>query len=159
MHVPILSSQTETQPILTLRHHGIWWCVYISRSLPISSLLLPVQIYSYSILGLGDACLTTTGRKARWQLILDWSKFVESILVGPKGKHFYGGKAKWNERCSVVSDSLRPYGLWNSPGQNTGAGSLPFSRGSSQSRDWTQVSHTSGGFFTSWATREAQWWW
>ena len=98
-------------------------------------------------------------RKARWQLILDWSKFVESILVGPKGKHFYGGKAKWNESCSVVSDSLRPYGLWNSPGQNTGAGSLPFSRGSSQSRDWTQVSHTSGGFFTSWATREAQWWW
>ena len=31
----------------------------------------------------------------------------------------------------------------------------PFSRGSSQPRDWTQVSHTAGGFFTSWATREA----
>ena len=33
---------------------------------------------------------------------------------------------------------------------------FPFSRGSSQPRDWTQVSHTAGGFFTSWATREAQ---
>ena len=33
---------------------------------------------------------------------------------------------------------------------------FPFSRGSSQPRDWTQVSHTEGGFFTSWATREAQ---
>ena len=26
---------------------------------------------------------------------------------------------------------------------------FPFSRGSSQPRDWTQVSHTAGGFFTS----------
>ena len=32
---------------------------------------------------------------------------------------------------------------------------FPFSRGSSQSRDRTQVSHTAGRFFTSWATREA----
>ena len=31
-----------------------------------------------------------------------------------------------------------------------------FSRGSSQPRDWTQVSHIAGIFFTSWATREAQ---
>ena len=29
---------------------------------------------------------------------------------------------------------------------------FPFSRGSSQPRDWTQVSHIVGGFFTSWAT-------
>ena len=33
-----------------------------------------------------------------------------------------------------------------------------FSRGSSQSRDWTQVSHIAGGFFTSWATREVHVW-
>ena len=30
---------------------------------------------------------------------------------------------------------------------------IPFSRGSSQLRDWTQVSHIAGEFFTSWATR------
>ena len=29
---------------------------------------------------------------------------------------------------------------------------IPFSRGSSQPRDGTQVSHIAGGFFTSWAT-------
>ena len=32
-----------------------------------------------------------------------------------------------SESCSVVSDSLRPHGLyspWNSPGQNIGVGSL-----------------------------------
>ena len=33
---------------------------------------------------------------------------------------------------------------------------FPFSRGSSQPRDRTQVSRIAGGFLTSWATREAQ---
>ena len=33
---------------------------------------------------------------------------------------------------------------------------IPFSRVSSQPRDWTQVSCTAGGFFTLWATREPQ---
>ena len=58
-----------------------------------------------------------------------------------------------------MSDSLPPYGLyslWNSPGQNTGVGTFPFSKGSPQYRDQTQVSLIAGGFFTSWATREAQ---
>ena len=31
---------------------------------------------------------------------------------------------------------------------------IPFSRESSQPRDWTQVSRIAGGFFTIWATRE-----
>ena len=37
-----------------------------------------------------------------------------------------------NESCSVVSDSLRPHGLyspWNSPGQNTGVGSRSLLQG------------------------------
>ena len=36
---------------------------------------------------------------------------------------------------------------------------FPFSRGSSQPRDWSQVFFIAGGFFTSWATREAQKYW
>ena len=41
-----------------------------------------------------------------------------------------------SESLSVVSNSFQPHGLypWNSPGQNTGVGSLSFSRGSSQPR-------------------------
>ena len=38
----------------------------------------------------------------------------------------------WNESRSVVSDSLRPHGLyspWNSPSQNTGLGSLSLLQG------------------------------
>ena len=68
------------------------------------------------------------------------------------------------ESCSIMSDSLWPHRLyrtWNSPGQNTGmcSFSFPFSRGSSQLRDWIQVFCIAGGFFTSWATREAQKYW
>ena len=36
---------------------------------------------------------------------------------------------------------------------------FPFSRGSSQPRNRTQVSHIAGGFFTSWATGQAQEYW
>ena len=64
----------------------------------------------------------------------------------------------WSENRSV-SDSLRPHGLyspWNSPFQNTGVDSFSLLQGSSQPRDRTQVSHIAGGFFTRWATREAQ---
>ena len=48
---------------------------------------------------------------------------------------------------------------WNSPDQNIGVGSFPFSRGSSQPRDRIQVSHIAGRFFISWATREALIYW
>ena len=63
-------------------------------------------------------------------------------------------KWKWNLLSCVQLFAI--YGLynpWNSPGQNTGI-AFPFCRGSSQPRDQTQVSHTAGGFFTIWATRE-----
>ena len=36
---------------------------------------------------------------------------------------------------------------------------FPFSRGSSQPWDWTQVSRIAGWFFITWATREAQEYW
>ena len=41
-------------------------------------------------------------------------------------------EGKGRESSSVVSDSLRPHGLyspWNSPGQNTGVGSLSLLQG------------------------------
>ena len=54
----------------------------------------------------------------------------------------------------IVSNTLRPNGLyspWNSPGQNNEV--------DNQLRDWTQLFHIAGGFFTSWATREDQEYW
>ena len=41
---------------------------------------------------------------------------------------------------------------WNSPGKNTGVGSHSFPRDSSQTRDWTQISHIAGRFFPVWTT-------
>ena len=63
---------------------------------------------------------------------------------------------------SVVSNSLQSCGLqsarllcpWDSPGKITGVGCIPFSRGSSQLRDWTQVSCIIGGFLIIWVTRK-----
>ena len=60
----------------------------------------------------------------------------------------------------VMTDSLRPHVAQQAP-QSMGIlqarilewVAMPSSRGSSQSRDWTQVSHIAGGFFTVWATR------
>ena len=61
------------------------------------------------------------------------------------------GEPLSEESRSVVSDSVTPwtvYGLLNSPGQNTGVGSLSLLQESSQPRDRTQVSHVAGGFFS-----------
>ena len=65
-----------------------------------------------------------------------------------------------SESRSVVSDSLRPLGLYTVHGilQVTVLELVTFlfPRASSPPRDQTYISHTAGGFFTSWATREAQ---
>ena len=66
---------------------------------------------------------------------------------------------------SVVSDPLWPHGLqptrflcpWVFSRQEDWNGiAMPSSRGSSQPRDWTQVSCIAGGSFTIWARRETQ---
>ena len=58
-----------------------------------------------------------------------------------------------------MSNSLQPHGLYTVHGILQARilewVAIPFSRGSSQPRDQTQVSCISGRFFTSWATREA----
>ena len=62
------------------------------------------------------------------------------------------------ESGSGVSDPLQLHGLfspWNSPGQNAGVGRLFLLQGVFP----TQVSCIAGGFFTNWATREAQEYW
>ena len=62
-----------------------------------------------------------------------------------------------SEDHSVVSDSLWYHGLYILQARILEWGAFPFSKGSSQHRDWTQVSSIAGGFFTSWAWwREAQ---
>ena len=58
----------------------------------------------------------------------------------------------------ILWDPMDLHSPWNSPGQNTGVGTLSLLQGIFPTRDWTHVSHIASGFFTSWATREAQKW-
>ena len=64
-----------------------------------------------------------------------------------------------SESCSVMSDSLLLHGLWNSPGQNTGVGSLSLLQGIFTTQGPNRGLRIVGRFFTSWATREAQEYW
>ena len=57
-----------------------------------------------------------------------------------------------SESRSIVSNSLRPHRLLQARILEWVA--FPFSRGSSQPKDRTQVSHTAGGFFTTMETQE-----
>ena len=91
------------------------------------------------------------------ELVMDVEAWHAAVHGVAKSRTQLSNWTKLNIMCvyesesrSVMSDSLRPLGLyspWNSPGQNTGVGSLSFSRGSSQPRDWTQVSHIAGGVY------------
>ena len=108
-----------------------------------------------------------------------WPPDVKRLI----GKDPYAGKNWGQEEKMVTKDEIVGWHLWLNehmsesctcpslcnPTDYTGHGILqtrilkwvvfPFSRGSSQPRDRTQVSWTAGGCFTSWATREAQGYW
>ena len=62
------------------------------------------------------------------------------------------GDLSESESRSVVFDCLRPHGLyspWNSPGQNTGVGSLSLLQGIFPTQELNPGLLHSGGFFTS----------
>ena len=67
------------------------------------------------------------------------------------------GEVKWSESCSVVSDSSWPHGLYsprNSPGQNTGAGSLSLLQGIFPTQGSNPGHQNHRQILYSWATRE-----
>ena len=57
----------------------------------------------------------------------------------------------WNPMDWGLQSSSCP---WDSEGNNMKWVDIPYSRGSSWPRNWTQVSYFAGRFFTIWATRE-----
>ena len=68
---------------------------------------------------------------------------LERNLLGRTVHRRKWKKMKFAQSCLTLWDPSP----WNSSGQNIGLATFPFSRGSSQPRDWTQASHTAGGFF------------
>ena len=99
---------------------------------------------------------------ARWVISLSSLKSIHPHHLDTKSCFCY---KCFQTKTSTVKVAQSCPTLWD-PMNYTVHGSLqarilqwaafPFSRGSSQPRDQTQVSHIAGGFFTSWATREVQ---
>ena len=122
------------------------------------------ELKTLIICGQGDKTWirkSITGRSSIW---MDNESKIRLRAEGSSSHHFPQIKTvlQVTESHSVVSSSLRPHGLcspWNSLGQNTGVGSLSPLQEIFQPMDQTQVSHITGGCFTSWATGEAQEYW
>ena len=105
-------------------------------------------------------------RKIARQLVLYSSSILNPQCVPLRKLHYshFSISRKWKWSRSVVSDSLPP--LDSSPPSSSVRGILQarilewvavsFSRGSSQHRDQTQVSHIAGRCFNLCTTREAQ---
>ena len=95
-------------------------------------------------------------------LMLDFAWLSSPIMPSPVSSQIW---ASWWENVALLSfgeseshcfqwlwSAWNLYGPWNPPGQNTGVGSLSLLQGIFPTRDWTQISHSVGEFFTSWAT-------
>ena len=133
------------------------WPKYWSFSFSISpsnehSGLISFRIYWYDLLAVQGTLKSLLQHHSSKASILRRSAFFTVQLSHP-----YLTTGKTIAVTRVVPNSLWPHGLyspWSSPGQNTGVGKLSLPRGSSQPRDWTQVSPTTGRFSTRWATRK-----
>ena len=99
-------------------------------------------------------CFCEWGHRVRHDLATKQQLY--SHLVAPSCLKV---KMKVNQLCPTIFDPMdyTVHGIFQARILEWVA--FPFSRWSSQPRDGTQVSHIAGGFFTSWATREAQEYW
>ena len=92
---------------------------------------LHLGIYlAYCNQGFGEDAMLSTTASYHLSLLLPPGQVLRSTQATT---HALFHTKKVSESCSVVSNSLRPHGLyspWNSPGQNTGVGSLSLLQGS-----------------------------
>ena len=106
---------------------------------------------------LQPVCMGSWEAATSTQLNIQWCQVSSfwSALVGV----FISVKEKVTQSCPTLCDPIdyTVHGMLQA--RILEWVSLPFSRGSSQPRDQIQVSCIAGGFFTSWATREAQEYW
>ena len=89
--------------------------------------------------------------------LLHWQ--AGSLPWVPPGKPIFfctrPNKVKVTQSCPVLCDPMDYTAREILQARILAWVAVLFSRGSFQPRDWTQVSHTAGRFFTNWATREA----
>ena len=124
--------------------HVQFFATPVDHSLPGSS------VHGISQAKIMEWVVISFSRGSSWPR--DWTLFSclsgRFLITEPPGKPSYSIEKSESESCSVVSDSLQPRGLYTVHGILQARilewVAFPFSRGSSQSRDWTQVSHIAG---------------
>ena len=111
-----------------------------------SGLPLPSPIYAYDIILMTESeeevksllmRLKEESEKASLKLNIKTTKIMAS-----------SPEVKVIQLCPTLCNPIDYTSSWNSPGQNTEVDRFPFSRGSSQPRDLTQVSLIAGRYFT-----------
>ena len=158
-----LEQRTIWKNILTFSNRLSWIFAFWLFQFIISGPLF-IEVLQFTIINLQTEILFIwTHLEPNWPICLLVYSHITTVQIGvinqcvpPCILH-----PTWSESesHSVLSDFFNPmdcivHGILQARMLEWVA--FPFSRGSSQPRDWTQVSHIAGGFFTNWATREAQ---
>ena len=150
--------ERQCQRMLNLQHS----CT-ISHTSKVMLKILQARLQQYVNQELPDVQVGfSKGRRTRDQITnIHWiiekaKEFQKSFCFFDHTKLFDYVKAKVAQLCPTLWDPVNctVHGILQTSILEWVA--FPFSRGSSQPRDRTQVSCIAGGFFTSWATREAQ---
>ena len=92
--------------------------------------------------------LESKGRDGVYDLQYSRSRFLKTAMYQNEVK------VKVAQSCPTLCNPM-DWEFWTEFSRILERVALPFSRGSSQPRDWIHVSRIAGGFFTRWATREA----
>ena len=136
------------------------WC-YLTISSSATPFLLPpsifpsIRIFSNAVLPIRwpkywsfNCSISPSNEYSRW-FPLGLSDLISLLSKGLY--HTKKVKVKVTQSCLDSLQLLGLYSPWNSQARMPEWVAFPFSRGSSQPRDRTQVSCIADGFFTSWA--------
>ena len=109
---------------------------------------------------LQDSCLENPMDRGAWRATVHGGHTeldtTETTCALHEAQHSLNMKVKVAQLCPTFYDPMDYRVHVNLQARILEWVAFPFSRGSSQSRGQTQVSRIAGEFFTSWATREAQ---
>ena len=145
-----LSAFIELKRVRTLLWIRLWlkemWVIWSNIWTNKTFFILAIKLFCFLIFHVFTGGALFISFKNFYFAFTTWLTVSQSLI-----QH---NKWKWKllSRVQLFATSWTICSPWISPGQNTGEGSLFLL----QEIFPTQVSHIAGGFFTSWATREAQ---
>ena len=127
-----------------------------TRPLKMRNVVVAIRSWQWPTERITEADPLITRWEVAEELSVDHSTVIQHLkqIVNVKKLHKWVPHVKVAQSCLTLCDSMdyTVHGVLQARTLEWVA--FPFSRGSSQSRDWTQISRTAGGFFISWVTRE-----